>query len=618
MGKDWFCLFFVLFASAYCANQQEQDSSLVKLLSKGSKQVPFLQKQTLDVDDDTVEDVPINMPEKISEHQHFIPVEPNLNSILPRTTLFSDPYENAKKRERYEAGVLANPRPTNSFFDGRLLENKQLLEMQKGDVSPPELERHINQQDENLKHILEIANNANKDDTSVKPNKLLTIIRETPTDRLSKIKDVDTYYQKLGPESSEKALEDQYSSQIKTNLKGKSMPNEMPEHGSPFYLQQEVEMFKSSNPDYYISLDKKKSQKKQVRPKYKLRRIDTDRSSDDEIVNSHHLNDHDSEIVIKSSEELLQEKDENNDDQTNVTSRRHADKSSPPQVLPTVNKAFFSFSYDKESPFGPQAWHLLNVDWTCTARKQSPIDIDTKYLIDNVAVKNIVLKVNPPNSPLIGTLRNNGHAPTLSISNDVSIKLFGGNLVNDYFFKQLHFHFGCTSGTGSEHQIDGNAFPLEIHLVFWDNSTYKSFPDAAKADRGIAVLAVLFEIESPNKTTDTPLSQVIQLLRHIEEEDDTVAVKEEFNFRLENLIPNVMKSKSADRFYTYEGSLSTPGCYESVTWIVMATYLSVTESDLSVFRKLRSSKVNHYSDEMCNNYRPIQRKNGRRIYSNII
>ena len=62
--------------------------------------------------------------------------------------------------------------------------------------------------------------------------------------------------------------------------------------------------------------------------------------------------------------------------------------------------------------------------------------------------------------------------------------------------------------------------------------------------------------------------------------DDSVAVKEEFNFRLESLVPNVMKLHSADRFYTYEGSLSTPGCYESVTWIVMATYLPVTESEV--------------------------------------
>lgn len=30
--------------------------------------------------------------------------------------------------------------------------------------------------------------------------------------------------------------------------------------------------------------------------------------------------------------------------------------------------------------------------------------------------------------------------------------------------------------------------------MFWDNSTFVSFPDAAKADRGIVVLAVLYQV----------------------------------------------------------------------------------------------------------------------------
>ena len=36
--------------------------------------------------------------------------------------------------------------------------------------------------------------------------------------------------------------------------------------------------------------------------------------------------------------------------------------------------------------------------------------------MDNEIVKNIVIKVTPQNSPLSGVLRNNGHAPTLSLS----------------------------------------------------------------------------------------------------------------------------------------------------------------------------------------------------------
>ena len=63
---------------------------------------------------------------------------------------------------------------------------------------------------------------------------------------------------------------------------------------------------------------------------------------------------------------------------------------------------------------------------------------------------------------------------------------------------------------------------------------------------------------------------------------DNVTVNEEFNFRLEKLIPNIMNPEQIDRFYIYEGSLTTPGCYESVTWIVMATHPSVTESQVDL------------------------------------
>lgn len=82
--------------------------------------------------------------------------------------------------------------------------------------------------------------------------------------------------------------------------------------------------------------------------------------------------------------------------------------------------------------------------------------------MDNEIVKNIVIKVTPQNSPLSGVLRNNGHAPTLSLSNEVSVKLMGGTLMNDYYLKQLHFHFGCDSTTGSEHHINGIVYPLEV------------------------------------------------------------------------------------------------------------------------------------------------------------
>ena len=299
-------------------------------------------------------------------------MEPNSNFIRPRATLFTEPYENAKKRERYEASVMGNPRPTTTLFDGGLSINKQLFEMQKGDLQnsiPSEIESHANQQDENLKHVLEIASNTNKEDTLIKSTGMLPTTKEARVDKLTHLKDIDIYenYHKLEPEFSDELAVDEQLSNNKNSLNLKRKNKFIRKDDEPFdrksaqgdsiyYRQPEVEMFKSSKSDYIVTHEQKKaSQKKQARPKYKMRRIDTDRSSEDEIVNSQHLNDNDSDVIINSSEQLLQVKDfsdSSDSDSTNATSRRHADKLTLPPVLPETNKAFFSFSYDKESPFG--------------------------------------------------------------------------------------------------------------------------------------------------------------------------------------------------------------------------------------------------------------------------
>ena len=107
-------------------------------------------------------------------------------------------------------------------------------------------------------------------------------------------------------------------------------------------------------------------------------------------------------------------------------------------------------------------WRVLHTEWTCQGRKQSPIDIRTDQVINDTVVKNIVIKVEPEGRPLSGILRNNGHAPTFSLTEGATVKLSGATLVNEYVLRQFHFHFGCDDSKGSEHKIDGQAYPLEV------------------------------------------------------------------------------------------------------------------------------------------------------------
>jgi len=50
---------------------------------------------------------------------------------------------------------------------------------------------------------------------------------------------------------------------------------------------------------------------------------------------------------------------------------------------------------------------------------------------------------------------------------------------------------------------------------------------------------------------------------------------------IEDLAPLLVSPDVGDRFYEYKGSLTTPGCYESVTWFVMDNHPQITEKEVS-------------------------------------
>lgn len=45
-----------------------------------------------------------------------------------------------------------------------------------------------------------------------------------------------------------------------------------------------------------------------------------------------------------------------------------------------------------------------------------------------------------------------------------SLHVSGGGLDSDYQVAQFHFHWGSNDTNGSEHTIDGMAYPMEVFL----------------------------------------------------------------------------------------------------------------------------------------------------------
>ncbi|UYV78080.1 hypothetical protein LAZ67_16000042 [Cordylochernes scorpioides] len=69
----------------------------------------------------------------------------------------------------------------------------------------------------------------------------------------------------------------------------------------------------------------------------------------------------------------------------------------------------------------------------------------------------------------------------------------GGFLDHRYRFQQFHMHWGDCLASGSEHTVDGAAYPGELHFVHWNEEKYNSFQEAAAEPDGLVVLGVFLQ-----------------------------------------------------------------------------------------------------------------------------
>ena len=73
----------------------------------------------------------------------------------------------------------------------------------------------------------------------------------------------------------------------------------------------------------------------------------------------------------------------------------------------------------------------------------------------------------------------------------------GGPLSNSYQLLQLHFHWGSNDSQGSEHTINGERFPMEMHLVHQSSDLEWGVDSATDPDNvvdGLAVAAFMWEV----------------------------------------------------------------------------------------------------------------------------
>lgn len=70
----------------------------------------------------------------------------------------------------------------------------------------------------------------------------------------------------------------------------------------------------------------------------------------------------------------------------------------------------------------------------------------------------------------------------------------GGPLNGVYEFAQLHYHWGDDDTHGSEDEVDGKSYPMELHLVFFKQE-YLDSTAALDHPDGLCVLGTILTIQ---------------------------------------------------------------------------------------------------------------------------
>lgn len=224
---------------------------------------------------------------------------------------------------------------------------------------------------------------------------------------------------------------------------------------------------------------------------------------------------------------------------------------SVPQVSTSARPVHWGYGADS----GPATWaSLAPVYALCgEGKSQSPINIVKSDVKGGASwkfdYKTTSLRI--AHNEHMDDIIDNGHTIQVTVD-EGSTFTFGDK---SFDLKQFHFH------TPSEHTVDGQHAPMEMHMVHQN------------VDGSLAVVGILFK---EGKVVNENFAKIIANLPNAKGENKHIT---DVNLELKVHLPD------HNYAYHYQGSLTTPPCSEGVQWLVLRDPVALTKGQIEEFSK---------------------------------